>query len=60
MSDWKRYQIIERGNARMISDGQWKLVRYYKKDASPIGHWYNLTHPMKERNITEPPRQQFN
>ena len=57
VTNWKRYQIIERGNARMITDGQWKLVRYYKKDASVIDHWYDLSHPMKERFITEPPRK---
>lgn len=57
VQNWKRFQIVERGNARMITDGKWKLVRYYKKDGSPIDHWYDLSHPMKERYIAEPPRQ---
>ncbi len=57
LQNWKRFQIAERGNARMITDGKWKLVRYYKKDGSEIDHWYDLSHPMKERYIAEPPRQ---
>jgi len=57
VKNWKRYQISERGNARMITDGKWKLVRYYKKDNSVIDHWYDLSHPMKEQYISEPPRQ---
>lgn len=56
VQDWKRYQIAERGNGRMITDGKWKLVRYYKKDGQPIDYWYDLTHPMKERYLAEPPR----
>lgn len=57
IQNWKRFQIAERGNGRMITDGKWKLVRYYKKDGSAIDHWYDLTHPMKERYIAEPPRK---
>lgn len=55
VDDWKRYQISERGNGRMITGGKWKLVRYYKQDGNPIDHWYDLSHPMKERYLSEPP-----
>ena len=27
---WRQLQFAERGNARMVSDGRWKLVRYYE------------------------------
>lgn len=59
VGDWRRFQIAERGNARMISDGHWKLVRYYRKDtsASPIEHWYDLSHPLKERGPVPEPRR---
>lgn len=48
--DWRRFHFAERANARMVSDGRWKLVRYYKKDRSdaPIDKWYDLAHPEGE------------
>lgn len=56
--DWKKYHFAERGNARMISNGHWKLVRYYKRDGAeaPEDHWYDLSHPLGERHRSEPPR----
>lgn len=55
---WRDYQIIERGNARMITDGHWKLNRYYYKDLrkEPLELWYDLSNPMGETNPTEAPR----
>ncbi|WP_413111296.1 sulfatase [Thaumasiovibrio sp. DFM-14] len=57
---WREYQIAERGNSRMITNGHWKLVRYYPrdKDAQPEDHWYDLSHPMGERYISVAPRQE--
>ena len=54
--DWRQYQFSERGNSRMITNGHWKLVRYYTKDKTPIDHWYDLSSPMGETYTTEPPR----
>ncbi|WP_434763716.1 sulfatase family protein [Vibrio fortis] len=54
--DWKEYQIAERGNSRMITNGRWKLVRYYAKDGSPQDNWYDLANPMGERYLSEPPQ----
>ncbi|MEM9159726.1 MAG: sulfatase-like hydrolase/transferase [Verrucomicrobiota bacterium] len=50
-TDWRRFQFAEYGNARMISDGRWKLVRYYPKDSSqnPTDQWFDLSHPHGER-----------
>lgn len=30
ITDWRKFHFAERANARMVSDGHWKLVRYYK------------------------------
>lgn len=55
--NWKEYHIAERGNSRMITNGHWKLVRYYKKDGTPQDNWYDLSNPMGERYLSEPPQQ---
>ena len=56
MTDWRKVQFAERGNARMVSDGRWKLVRYYQRGAAaPVDTWYDLAHPLGERHISEPP-----
>ncbi|MGF1703681.1 sulfatase-like hydrolase/transferase [Photobacterium makurazakiensis] len=60
--DWREYQFAERGNSRMITNGHWKLIRYYPQDASgkqPEDHWYDLSNPMGERFISEPPREEL-
>lgn len=59
IDSWRRFHIAERANARMISDGRWKLVKYYRKDhsAAPIEHWYDLSHPLKEREPVPEPRR---
>ncbi|GMR17109.1 MAG: sulfatase-like hydrolase/transferase [Gammaproteobacteria bacterium] len=56
--DWEQLQFAEHGNARMVSDGQWKLVRYYQKDGArePQDRWYDLSHPMGERSASAAPR----
>lgn len=57
VADWRNYQISERGNARMITDGHWKLVQYYYKDQNklPLEYWYDLSNPMGEGVASEPP-----
>ena len=54
---WRTLQFAERGNARMASDGRWKLVRYYKRnlDAPPEDHWFDLAHPFGERTTVDGP-----
>lgn len=54
---WRELQFAERGNARMVTDGRWKLVRYYQRDpnAAPVDTWYDLAHPFGERHISVPP-----
>ncbi len=56
---WRRYNYAERGNLRMITNGHWKLVRRYLRNASakPVDTWYDLASPMRERYATEPPRR---
>ena len=56
-TDWRNLQFAERGNARMASDGRWKLVRYYQRDlnAPPEDHWFDLAHPFGERTPTDQP-----
>ncbi|ELZ1714573.1 sulfatase-like hydrolase/transferase [Vibrio parahaemolyticus] len=55
--EWRNLQFSERGNGRMVTNGHWKLVRYYKKDQTPIDHWYDLSNPMGERHISAAPRE---
>jgi arylsulfatase A-like enzyme len=56
-TDWRSVQVAERGNLRMITDGRWKLVREYQKDAreAPLDRWYDLTHPFGERHSVDLP-----
>ncbi|RLA33075.1 MAG: sulfatase [Gammaproteobacteria bacterium] len=58
-TDWRTVQFSERGNARMVTDGRWKLVRSYPRDpqARPTDRWYDLAHPFGERHTAEAPRQ---
>jgi arylsulfatase A-like enzyme len=58
--DWRRFQVSERGNARMITDGHWKLVRYYSSDSASEAddRWYDLSHPLGERHRSPVPRKQ--
>lgn len=55
--DWRQYQFSERGNARMITNGNWKLVRYYTKNKEVIDHWYDLSAPMGEKITSIAPRE---
>ena len=59
MTNWRTLQFSERGNARMVTDGRWKLVRYYRRNAedTPFDEWYDLAHPFGERHISDAPRQ---
>lgn len=45
----------------MVTDGRWKLVRYYQKDAGepPKDMWYDLTHPLGERHDSIAPRPEL-
>lgn len=55
---WRTLQFAERGNSRMATDGRWKLVRRYMRDANaaPVDQWYDLAHPLGERHASVPPR----
>ena len=59
MSQWRTVQMAERGNARMITDGRWKLLRYYGlapgKPSRDV--WYDLAHPFGEINASDAPRE---
>ncbi|MFZ9052838.1 MAG: sulfatase [Woeseiaceae bacterium] len=56
-TDWRKVQFSERGNARMVTDGRWKLVRYYRRDpdSEPVDVWYDLAHPFGERHAADLP-----
>lgn len=47
---WRDVQFAERGYARMVTDGRWKLVRIYHRDPEqpPTDTWYDLAHPFGE------------
>lgn len=55
---WRTAQFAEHRNARMISDGHWKLVRYFQRnrEQAPKDFWYDLAHPLGERHVSDPPR----
>lgn len=56
--DWRTYQFAEHGTARMVSNGHWKLVRYYlRDDAEPIDYWFDLANPRGERQPSFPPAE---
>lgn len=54
---WRTVQMAERGEVRMVSDGRWKLVRQYQRDAAilPLDTWYDLAHPFGERVAADLP-----
>ncbi|MBA58291.1 MAG: sulfatase [Gammaproteobacteria bacterium] len=56
---FRSYQYAEYGNARMIHDGRWKLVRYYKKNETgdPLDRWYDLTSQDRERYAVAAPEK---
>ncbi len=55
-AEWRQEQFAERGNARMVTDGRWKLVRYHHRDGSSTDLWYDLVHPLGERADSAAPR----
>jgi arylsulfatase A-like enzyme len=54
---WRTVQMAERGEVRMVSDGRWKLVRQYQRDAAvlPFDTWFDLAHPFGERVAADLP-----
>ena len=56
-TNWRSVQMSETGKLRMVTDGQWKLVREYQEDErdAPIDRWYDLTHPFGERHSVDLP-----
>ncbi len=59
--DFRQYQFAEYGNARMIHDGRWKLVRFYSEEPqnAPTDHWFDLIHPLGETRPTLPPSADY-
>ena len=57
VKDFRRYQYAEYGNARMIHNGDLKLVRYYKQkpENSYEEIWYQLGRKGSERATIEAP-----
>ncbi len=55
--NFRSYQFAEYGNARMIHDGRWKLIRFYAQEpnADPVDYWFDLIHPLAETRPTLPP-----
>ena len=55
--DWRTLQFAERGDVRMVTDGRWKLVRRYPRNAdlAPTDSWYDLAHPFGERHAADLP-----
>ena len=51
-TNWRIYQTAERGQARMIMDGRWKLVRMYQREFNklPVDYWFDLSHPFGEKH----------
>ena len=56
---WNNLHFAERGSARMVTDGRWKLVRYYQRNLEdpPVDYWYDLSHPEGERYRSPAPRE---
>lgn len=56
-TNWRSVQMAERGEVRMVTDGRWKLLRRYQRDANqgPLDMWFDLTHPFGERVAVDLP-----
>lgn len=56
-SGWRSVQMAERGDVRMVTDGRWKLLRRYQRDAQqgPLDTWFDLSHPFGERVAVDLP-----
>ena len=52
---FRDFHYAEMGNARMVHDGRWKLVRYYQREGSYLDQWFDLAHPLGERRPSPPP-----
>ncbi|MBT8078695.1 MAG: sulfatase-like hydrolase/transferase [Gammaproteobacteria bacterium] len=54
---WRSLQFAESAYGRMVTDGRWKLVRYYRPDpdATPVDYWFDLAHPFGERHASDGP-----
>ena len=59
--EFRSYQFAEYGNARMIHDGRWKLVRFYPQESktAPTDYWFDLVHPLGETRPTLPPSTDY-
>jgi arylsulfatase A-like enzyme len=57
--DWREYQFAEYGNARSVSNGHWKLIRYYAQSRSdpPVDQWFDLSNPRGERAPSAQPSE---
>ncbi len=57
IQSFREFQVSEMGNARMVHNGRWKLVRYYHRDPDkpPTDYWFDLTHPLGERQPVPAP-----
>jgi arylsulfatase A-like enzyme len=57
-TSWRRYQFTEHGNARLISDGRYKLVRRYPPVDPRFGdEFFDLAaDPRESRNLMGDPR----
>ncbi len=57
LTRFRDFQFAEMGNARMVHNGRWKLVRYYQQSADelPKEYWFDLAHPLGERQPVPPP-----
>ena len=58
-TELRPYQFAEYGNARMIHNGRWKLVRYHQQNTKlpPRDLWFDLVHPLGEAMPSAPPSQ---
>ena len=56
-TQWRKLQFSERGRARMVTNGRWKLVRTYQRDADadPVDRWFDLAHPFGETQTADRP-----
>ena len=52
---FRDFHYAEMGNARMVHNGRWKLVRYYERGGSYQDHWFDLAHPLGERRPAPAP-----
>ncbi len=59
-TEFRSYHFSEYGNARMVHDGRWKLVRLYPQNTNtpPTDYWFDLMHPLGETRPAIAPSDQ--